>query len=449
MKSRSDMLSAPGSGLASCAPPFMAFCLIFVACSPASAQWPQWGGPNRNFTVETTGLADTWPEEGPKRLWHRTLGSGFSSIVADDGMLFTMYRKSKKDTNEFVIALDAATGNTIWQKRNPAAVPEDTPDYGKEFTGPNSTPLIVGDRLYTVGRNARLRCFQKADGTILWEQDLRKDFGAQLEPCGYSPSPLAFDSAIIVSVGRQGDDAPEGGSLVAFEQATGDVVWRSQTFRICHSSPILIDLDGEEQVVLCTTDGVIGVKPSSGKLLWKHAIPEEEFGGVMATPVWNGKDMLQCSSNGQGYGIRLTADGGKTITELVWSSAKVPMGMGTPVLIGDMLVGGKRVGGSNVRPCLGVDIRTGKRLWMDRTSSSMPVPVGDAGKLILLGGDGLLYLTTATPDGLVIHSQCQVAEQESFTAPTLVGTTLYVRDEKHIMAFDVGKTVVSDSGEQF
>lgn len=45
---------------------------------------------------------------------------------------------------------------------------------------------------------------------------------------------------------------------------------------------------------------------------------------------------------------------------------------------------------------------------------------------------------TVTREGMTIRSQCQLTEQESFTAPTLVGTTLYVRDEMHVMALDLG-----------
>ena len=48
---------------------------------PSDDGWPQWGGPNRDFTVETGGLADKWPEDGPRSLWHRELGSGYSAMV--------------------------------------------------------------------------------------------------------------------------------------------------------------------------------------------------------------------------------------------------------------------------------------------------------------------------------------------------------------------------------
>src|SRR5687768_5422033 len=82
-----------------------------------SAGWPQWGGPRRNFMVDAKGLAPAWPENGPKRLWSRELGEGHSSIIADGSRLYTMFSRGDQ---EFVVALDAATGKTIWEKSNAA-----------------------------------------------------------------------------------------------------------------------------------------------------------------------------------------------------------------------------------------------------------------------------------------------------------------------------------------
>src|SRR5688572_29019169 len=62
------------------------------AQTPATDSWPQWGGPNRNFIVNATGLADKWAENGPPVMWSRPLGTGHSAILADEGRLFTMYR---------------------------------------------------------------------------------------------------------------------------------------------------------------------------------------------------------------------------------------------------------------------------------------------------------------------------------------------------------------------
>ncbi len=410
-----------------------------VATQNVNAEWPQWGGPERDFTVDTSQIADQWPDGGPKRLWHRPLGSGYSGIAVDNGVLYTMYRTKKADMYEFTVALESKTGKTLWQKRQMATVPNDTADYGKRFTGPNATPLVVGDRLYTIGRNARLCCFRKTDGKLLWKHALKEKFGAQTQTCGYSSSPIAYGKSIIAPMGRRESDKREERSLVAFDQESGKVIWKSQTFQIEHSSPILITIGGEDQLVQCTKKSVIGVNPKTGTLIWEYKYQESEEAnkGIFASPVWDGKDTLFFSPRQRGCAIKLVKNETGTSAELLWSSNKTPMGMGTPILIDGMLIGPKR---GTVAIFLAVDIHTGEEQWVKR-DFPMSTLLGDGEKLIVLDQNGLLALTKPTRKDLTIVSQCQVTEKESFTAPVLDGTTLYVRDENNIMAFDLGAPI--------
>ena len=77
------------------------------------------GGPNRNFMVDAKGLAEAWPEGGPRVIWSRPLGPGHSAILGRRRPLYTMYRWATAargravGSAESVIALDAATGKTI------------------------------------------------------------------------------------------------------------------------------------------------------------------------------------------------------------------------------------------------------------------------------------------------------------------------------------------------
>jgi hypothetical protein len=91
------------------------------------------------------------------------------------------------------------------------------------------------------------------------------------------------------------------------------------------------------------------------------------------------------------------------------------------------------------------DMRTGERAWVKRGFPMATCVHGD-GKLIILDENGKLSLATATPDDLIVHSQCKITGRYSFTVPTLVGTKLYVRDRKHIMALDLGTTSASEEG---
>jgi hypothetical protein len=78
----------------------------------AAEDWPVWGGKNRDFIVNTSGLADSWPAAGPKKIWSRPLGDGYSSIAEEGGVLYTTFRRMSKDV---ITALDAATGKTLWE----------------------------------------------------------------------------------------------------------------------------------------------------------------------------------------------------------------------------------------------------------------------------------------------------------------------------------------------
>lgn len=398
------------------------------------SNWPQWGGPDRNFKVDTSGLADSWTEEGPKRLWHQTIGDGYSAIVYDDGVLYTQYRPTKLNRYEYVIALDAATGKRVWRARYTAPVPSSAEAHAREFTGPNATPLIVGSRLYTVGRNATFCCYRKTDGELLWKHELAKDFGAQLETCGYSCSPLAHGDLVIMALGQREGDQNQGKSLIAFNQRSGEEVWRSCTFKLTHSSPILIKFAGRDQLVICTQAEVLGVDPTNGTQLWRHPLPEGDLHAMFATPVWDGKDTLFFWASEVGCALRLASQGATITPELRWSSAQTSLGMGTPVLLGDMLVGSKL--GSPPTPVAAVDVRTGKFIWRERAFSGATA-IGAGDKIILLDHDGFLGLARVAREGMTTLARHQITERESLTVPTLVGTTLYVRDRKHIMAFDL------------
>ena len=421
----------------------VAFFAVVAGARDTNAQWPQWGGPNRNFVVDTTGLADKWPEAGPKKLWRRPLGSGFSGIAVDRGALFTMYRTAKSDQSEYVVSLDAATGKTLWEYKQLAVVPDSVEDYGKEFSGPNATPLVVGERVFAVGRNATLVCLSTAEGKLLWKHALDSEFGAQTHTCGFSTSPIAFGETVILPVGRLDEDSSEGRSLVAFDQKSGDVVWTSQTFQSWHSSPILIEYRGERQLVHCTNSALVGVDPNNGAIRWKYDYPDlDQFEGIWTSPVWDGADTIFLSSRQLGCAVQLTEENSKTVVKQLWSKRRNPLGMGTPILLDGALVGAKR--GQNAA-FVAVDGLTGKNLWFKRVFPGATV-VGDHQKLIIMDQDGQLALATADRDDLKIASQCQLTERYSFTAPSLVGSTLYVRDEKSIMALDLSVEGNRDSG---
>lgn len=401
-------------------------CLWASSVALTAQGWPQWGGPHRNFVVDAGRLAETWPTGGPKRLWSRVLGDGHSSIVADGDRLFTMYARGEQES---VIALDRATGKTIWEKSNPA------PTAGLilqveayNVRGPHSTPLVAGDLLITVGLVGRLQAFEKQTGKVVWSHDLWREYaGTRLER-GYVCSPIAYKNTVIVTVGGAGQ------SLMAFDQATGAVVWKRQSFRVSPSSPILIDVDGQDQVVMAFADHFVGVDPANGDMLWQQSHP---CGGFNITPpVWGADNILFMSSayDCGSRALHLRQTNGQTTVQQLWASNRMRVHHGTIIRVGDLVVGSS--GNSAVTPLTAVDVTTGKVVWQDRTFPKATFVYGD-GKLVVLDEDGQLALARVSAQGLTVLAKATVMERLAWTPPTLVDTHLYLRDQRNVVAFDL------------
>src|SRR4026207_760616 len=87
----------------------------------------------------------------------------YSGIAVERGMLFTMYRKGD---NEIAVALDAATGKTLWEYSY--AAPFSAGYDMSNGPGPHATPLVVGDFVITSGATGKLHCLDKKTGKRLW-----------------------------------------------------------------------------------------------------------------------------------------------------------------------------------------------------------------------------------------------------------------------------------------
>ncbi len=408
------------------------------ADDPPGGAWRQWGGPNRNFIVEATGLAETWPETGPPVLWSRMLGTGHSAILFDEGRLYTMYRvgngRAKQgpwEAEELVIALDAETGKTIWEHRYPSNL-EDF-NFG---AGPHSTPLVVGDRLFTFGTNKQLHAFDKRTGKVLWSHDLVKEFGAPtllIRPvvkAGYGCSPLAFEDTILCSVGGPGQ------SVMAFRQEDGAVAWKSGDFLTSEAAPILIELAGRTELVVFGGGSIQGMDPASGKVLWSH--PHDPGNDLnCGTPLWGEDDILFLSSayKAGSRAIRLKREGDRTFPEELWFNNRVRFMFLTSLRIGDTIYG--TAGDFGPAFLTALDVKTGETRWQHRGfGRASLLQAGE--KTLILDEDGDLALATVTPEGVTIHSESKLFETTSWTVPTLVGTTLYARDRERIVALDLG-----------
>ncbi len=399
------------------------------------SNWPQWGGSNRDFIITAPKLAESWPESGPSTVWRRQLGEGYSSVTVMNGQLFTMYRTGE---SEVAVSVDVKTGKTLWE--NTYSAPADRLDrqYGP---GPHATPLVVDNQIFTIGATGVLLAMDAETGKTRWRHQLLNEFdGKRSDPIpfenqvllrGYASSPIAYKETIIVTTGG------ELHSVRAYDRQNGALVWNNGDFtNNSHASPLLIEVDGTEQLIAFMTEKIVGLDPGSGDLLWEHP-HKTPYGMNIATPVW-GEDNLLFYSSAYGTGskgLRLTTDATKPEAREVWANKKMRIHFSNAVRVGDTVYGSSGDFGTVLFTA--ISAKTGEILWRSREIGRATLIYADD-KLIFLDENGTLGLASILSDGVKIHSTVQILEGPyAWTPPTLVGNRLYLRDRKNLVALEL------------
>ncbi|MCP3957117.1 MAG: PQQ-binding-like beta-propeller repeat protein [bacterium] len=397
---------------------------LAVAATAAAEEWSQWGGPDRNFTVEARELATSWPEGGPPREWSLPLGPGHSAVVVADGTLFATYRRGDR---EVLVAHNAAHGGLKWRDEQQAQLWK---GFDSQFgSGPHSTPLVAGGRLFTVSVRALVRCLDPRTGKVLWSHDLWQEHDAKPGDRGYASSPLEYDGALVVPT------SGKGSGLVALEAASGEVRWTNlELTNNAISSPVVARVGDRDQLVAFMGREVVGVAPADGRVLWRH--PHETKYRVNAmTPLGGGDGLIFVSAayDSGSRALQLSSDGASV--EELWYERKLQIHHGTAVRLGDTVVGSS--GDFGPAFLTGLDVRTGELRFKSRGfAKANLLLVGE--QLVILDEDGVLALASLGADGPVVHARAQVLHSVSWAAPALVGTILYLRDQRELVALDLG-----------
>lgn len=397
--------------------PVLSLALTLLAAGPAAAlDWPQFRGVNRDGVSAETGLPRSWPAEGPRVVWKRGIGEGYSGISVVGDRLYTM---DSDGTTEYVLALEAGSGKEVW--RVPAG-PKLIDDMGN---GPRTTPTLDGGTVYAMGSHGRLLALKAADGTKVWEVDLTQAFGAKRPTWGYSGSPLIDGDLLILEVGGK-----DGRGVVAFEKATGKVRWGALDGDAAYASPVVMTIGGIKQYVVPRRAGPQTVAlRTDGSVLWSHPGPFS----VIASALFIPPDKVYVSGGDDAGAVlmRIRTEGGKATVEELWKTRTMKNHFNNAVLVGDHLYGFDNA----TFKCLSV--ATGEQAWASRGLGKGSLLAADGNLLIVLSDRGTLLLVEATPDAYKELARFQATEGKAWTAPTLANGRLYLRDHDEIVALEM------------
>lgn len=406
---------------------FAAAAAFVIAASSAVAgafDWPQWRGPNRDDVSTEKGLLKSWPEGGPKRVWHYDqAGLGFAGFAIADGKLFTM---GARGNEELLIALDAGTGKEIWTTRMGDLLVNNWGD------GPRGTPTVDGKRVYAMDGNGDLICADTGSGKTIWTASMQ-ELGGKRPGWGYCESVLVDGDKVVCTPGGK------NGAVAALDKTTGKLIWQSKDFKegAQYSSIVPIDFAGKRQYVQLTMTALVGLDAKNGNVLWQSEWPGKT--AVIPTPIYRDGHVYIASGYGVGCKlVKLSADGK---AEDVYVNKVMKNHHGGVVLVGDYLYGYSDGGGWVCQ-----NFKTGGEVWGEKNELRKgAVHCADGMLYCLDESNGTVALIEASPKGWKAHGQFKIEPQTSndrkrgkiWTHPVVANGKLYLRDQEHILCYDV------------
>jgi outer membrane protein assembly factor BamB len=401
----------------------------------STADWPQWRGPERNGISKETGLLKEWPKGGPKLLWQvNDIGDGFSTPSVVGTRIYLMSNRGME--NEFVQALSTQDGKVVWTTRVGKV---GNPDQDPPFPKARSTPTVDGNLLYALGSDGDLVCLEAKNGKIIWQKNLRKEFGGKPGEWAYAESPLVDGDVVVVTPGG------EQATMVALNKKTGAMIWKSAVpggDSAEYTSAIIVQGGGRKQYVQFLNKGMVGVDAKTGQFLWRYKDvakgPAQYF-----SPVASGEYIYGGALSIGGGLVRLKPEGAGVAAEQVYFARGLPNGIGGAVVVGDYLYGTEIAG----QALVAVEFTTGKVKWKAENFGRASVAYAD-GHLYLHNWEGDYVLVEATPEGYRVKGrftpsnppkkkQAGQFSEGAFAYPVIANGRLYIRDLETLWVYDI------------
>jgi outer membrane protein assembly factor BamB len=361
-----------------------AIALLFLSATAFAQepeQWSRFHGPNGQGISTATGLPVQW-SASENIAWKTPIpGSSWSSpIVWNDHIFLTTTTDGGKECR--LIAVHRKNGDILWNKLIFTQELKQKHPRNSEAT---PTPVTDGQRVYAVFANGH---FVAADfeGNIIWT-NTELDFYSHH---GFGASPIIYGDLLITPINHSSTAEPlrlgwqiawDKSYLLALDKNTGKERWRGmrEMSRISHSTPVIIQVDGKDQILSAAGDVIQGFEPATGKLIW--TVKSEGEPAVPTPAIGEGLVFMSTSPGVPVLGIKTDGKGDCTATHVVWQYVR-----NTPTTCSFLYVKPCLYSATDNGTFIALNAATGELLWQRRLEGRP-----DASPIY---ADGKIYVTT-------------------------------------------------------
>ena len=400
--------------------------------------WPQWRGADGTNRSSETGLFEKWGDRGPKLNWTAEgLGRGYATVSVADGMIFT---SGNSESAQFVSAY-SLEGKHLWA----TDITDEPPKH--PYKGSRTTPTYHDGKLYVVSSDGAISCLDAKSGSKVWSKGFDRWDGRMMSSWGFSESPLVDGDNVICTPGGS------KGIVVALNLETGEQTWACTLpdygEELAESGKTLLDGAGYSSAVISNGGGVkhyvqlvgrglLGIRASDGKLLWRYKkvangvanIPTSIVDGdyVFTSTAYNtGSALLKLSPSSEGVDVE----------EIYWLDGRTFQNkLGGMTLVDGHIYCGHG-NGSGLPVCL--EMKSGEIKWgplraKGRGESSL---VYADGHLVWRRQDGHVILAKVNSQKMDVVSSFKPAYQEdnSWAQPVIADGIMYLREQDKLMAY--------------
>jgi len=401
-----------------------------LAASARAADWPAFRGESGsgNTVSQDTGFPVEWSPTKNVRWGVALPNRGNESPIVSQGRVFVT--SATDDGRERRLhCIDRRDGTELWTKSvtfDAAEPTHQTNPFGA------ATPASDGTHVVVWHGSAGLFCYD-FEGNQVWKADL----GKVGHVWGYGSSPVLHDGKVILNFGPG-----EEQFVVAVNLSSGDVVWKHTEpggsnagggkLAGSWSTPVIMDVDGAEQVICALPTRIVALNPVDGSLIWFcEGLTGRNGSLVYTSPLVSGDIVVAMGGyTGPAIAVRAGGTGDVTASRRLWrDDQKQPQRIGSGVIIGDKIFMANA--GPGFIQCL--NLETGEEVWRDRG------PGGDHwGAMVLAGGH--LYVTNQAGATLVMAPNAEKFEQvasnqmkePSNSTPAFSDGQIFLRTAKHL-----------------
>lgn len=395
--------------------------LVVLGAGVHAEDWPQFRGPTGQGHSSERGLPLDWSETKNLKWKSSVPGRGWSSPVVAGGRVWLTTSVKASGASLRAVAYDVETGREAVNVEVFHLRSADLLNAKNSHASP--TPIADGDRVFVHFGSEGTAALTTA-GEIVWK--VRLPYQSQH---GNGGSPMLYGDLLILSC-----DGSDQAYVVALDKRTGKVRWktsRRQPWDQAYTTPLLIRVGEQDQVVSVGAYRAAAYDPQTGKEIWRVSYADG-FSNV-PRPVY-GHGLVYIATGFQQptlLAVRADGSGDVTKTHIAWTLRRAAPLTPSPLIVGDEIY---LVNDGGIASCL--DAKTGDTHWQQRLGGEYSAsPVFADGRIYFLNEEGVA--TAIAPGKTFVRLATASLDGSTLASIAVADRSFFIRSDTHL--YRIGK----------